>query len=356
MATFEQRESGWWQAKIRRKGYPVQSKTFRLRTDAEAWARQIENEIDRGIFVSRAEAETTTLYTALGRYDREISSLKKGHDPEKYRIAAWRESKLAKRPLASLRASDFAEYRDVRLAAGASAATIRNDLAVISHLFSTCAKEWGIPVVNPIANIRLPRANNARNRRLVHDEENRLLSALDAAEKAGGGQKTNIWMKPAFIVAIETAMRQGELLSLRWEHVNLKRRVAHLPETKNGDARDVPLSSRAVKTLEALPKAIRGSVFMTTASALDQSWRRCVARARRMYEKELRNAGIPSSQITDDPLLLNLTWHDLRHEGTSRLAEKLSMHELMKVTGHKDTRMLARYYHPKAEDLARKIG
>lgn len=356
MASFEQRESGWYQAKVRRKGHPVQSRTFRLKADAEAWARQIENEIDRGVFVSRAEAETTTLYDALGRYDREVSHLKKGHDQEKYRIAAWRESKLAKRSLASLRASDFAEYRDERLAVGASAATIRNDLAVISHLFSTCAKEWGIPVVNPIANIRLPRANNARNRRLVHDEEVRILAAFEAAEKTGGGSRTNVWMKSAFIAAVETAMRQGELLALRWEHVNLKQRVAHLPETKNGDARDVPLSSRAVATLEALPKAIKGQVFMTTASALDQSWRRCVARARRMYEKELKNAGVPAGQIADDPLLLDLAWHDLRHEGTSRLAEKLAIHELMKVTGHKDTRMLARYYHPKAEDLAKKLG
>lgn len=356
MATFELRESGWWQAKIRRKGYTSQSKTFRLRADAESWARSVENEMDRRVFVSREEAETTTLYTVLGRYEKEVSKIKKGHEQERYRIAAWREHKLAKRTLASLRASDFAECRDERLAAGVAAATIRNDFALISHLFSTCAKEWGIPVINPVTNIRLPRANNARNRRLVRDEAERIESAFDAAEKAGGGERTNIWMKPAYIMAVETAMRQGELLALRWENIDLKRCVAHLPETKNGDARDVPLSSRAVATLEALPKAIKGQVLMTTASALDQSWRRCVARARRMYEKELQKTSTPPEQIADDPLLIDLTWHDLRHEGTSRLAEKLAMHELMKVTGHKDARMLARYYHPRAEDLAKKLG
>ena len=350
MATFKQRDSGWWQAVIRRKGYPPQSHSFRLLTDAEAWARQIENEIDRGVFVSRAEAETTSLFTALTRYAREVSRLKKGHDQEKYRIAAWQENKLANRSLASLHPSDFAEYRDERLAAGASPATIRNDLAVISHLMGTAAKEWGIPVVNPIASIRLPRANNARKRRLVEDEEARLLAAFAAAGVAGGGSRANIWIPAAFVVAIETAMRKGELLALRWEHIDLKRRVAHLPETKNGEPRNVPLSSRAVAVLEALPKAIKGQVFMTTASALDQSWRRCLARARWLYEKEL------GSVDADNPMLLDLTWHDLRHEATSRLAEKLALHELMKVTGHKDTRMLARYYHPKAEDLAKKLG
>ena len=150
MATFEQRESGWWQAKIRRKGHPTQSKTFRLKDDAEVWARSVENEMDRGVFVSREEAETTTFYSALGRYENEVSKLKKGYDQEKYRIATWRESKLAKRSLASLRAADFAEYRDSRLEDGASAATIRNDLAIVSHLFTIASKEWGMPLVNPV--------------------------------------------------------------------------------------------------------------------------------------------------------------------------------------------------------------
>lgn len=360
MATIIKRTSAFgevsWQVKVRRKGYPIQTYTSASCGAAEAWGRQVENEMDRGIFVCRKEAESTTLHTALGRYEKEVSKLKKGHEQERYRITAWQDHKLAKRTLASLRATDFAEYRDDRLAAGASAATIRNDLAVISHLFSTCTKEWGIPVENPIANMRLPRANNARDRRLLHGEEERILSAFDAAARTGAGIRENTWIKPAFILAVETAMRQGELLGLRWENVDLKRRVARLPDTKNGTPRDVPLSSRAVTVLEGLPKAIKGEVIMTTPSALDQSFRRCVARARRVYVKECLAEGVPEAQLDDDPMLLNLTWHDLRHEATSRLADKLAMHELMKVTGHKDTRMLARYYHPRAEDLARKLG
>ena len=141
-------------------------------------------------------------------------------------------------------------------------------------------------------------------------------------------------MRPLAVLAIETAMRQGELLKIQWNDVDMKRSQIHLADTKNGTARDVPLSKRAKATLEALPRSIEGKVFGTTQSAVVQAWARACKRA-----------GIEG-----------LTFHDLRHEATSRLAEKLALHELMKVTGHKDTKMLARYYHPRAEDLARKLG
>lgn len=330
MATFEQRDSGWWQAKIRRKGFPQQSGTYPTRIDAEKWARDIENKMDRGIFVSMAEAESTTLSEALERYEREVSKQKKGYDQERYRIRSWRAHDLAMKSLASLRGADFAKYRDERLAVGAAAATVRLDLALISHVFTIAAKEWGIPVQSPIKNIRLPRSNNSRERRLEEGEEDALLGALDAP----AGARSNPWIRPLVVIAMESAMRQGELLALRWENIDLVRRVAHLPETKNGTTRDVPLTSRAKATLEALPRSIDGRVFPTTESALKQSWSRAIKRAE----------------------IEGLHFHDLRHEATSRLAEKLALHELMKVTGHKDTRMLARYYHPRAEDLARKLG
>ena len=95
MASFEQRESGWWQAKVRRKGHATQSRTFEKKVDAEAWARDIENKMDRGIFEDRREAETTTLRTALERYEREITSKKKAQRQEKplghtpFRLVAW---------------------------------------------------------------------------------------------------------------------------------------------------------------------------------------------------------------------------------------------------------------------------
>lgn len=104
-----------------------------------------------------------------------------------------------------------------------------------------------------------------------------------------------------------------ELLSLRWEHIDLKRKVLHLPDTKNGSSRNVPLSSRAVSILEKLPRNLSGKVFSTSETAITEGFQRVVIRAK-----------IP-----------DFRFHDLRHEATSRLAEKLEMHELGKVTGHK---------------------
>lgn len=355
MATIREKGKHQWHVQIRRSGYPVQTKTLNTKAEAEVWARQIENEMDRGIFVSRAEAESTTLDDALDRYKREVSAGKKGCEQEKFRIKTWRENDLALRSLASLRGSDFAKFRDERLAAGAAAATVRLDLAVISHVFTIAAKEWGIPVQNPIANIRLPRQNNARERRLAPDEVRYLLAAVDdpgESTLAEDGDRRNIYMPALVRVAIETAMRQGEMLALTWTNVDTSSRVAKLPDTKNGTVRNVPLSTAAVEAFKRLPRSIGGRVFVTTASAVKQSWSRAVARAQRNYLADCKiHEREPVAGFLDE-----LTFHDLRHEATSRLAEKLALHELMKVTGHKDTRMLARYYHPRAEDLAKKLG
>lgn len=359
MASFEQRESGWWQAKIRRLGHPTQSRTFEKKTDAEVWARQIESEIDRGVFVSRAEAERTTLKAALERYEREITPRKRGAPQERYRIRSLLSHDLAKRTLAATRGADVAQYRDDEAARGMSASTISKALSLLGHLFETARKEWGIEVDNPVKKISKPKISNARERRLSGEEWAYLQAALDdpgdavMSEKRGDRRNTQTPLIARW--AVETAMRQGEILALDWKHVDLDKRTAHLPKTKNGTARTVPLSTAAVSILAGRGNVTRlrkGKVFPTTASALKQSFNRAVARGRRLYLDDCEKAARePISGFLDD-----LTFHDLRHEATSRLAEKLMMHELMKVTGHKDTRMLARYYHPRAEDLAKKLG
>jgi integrase len=130
-------------------------------------------------------------------------------------------------------------------------------------------------------------------------------------------------------------MRRSEILSLRWADVFFDDRYVRLHDTKNGEARDVPLSSRAVATLAALPRHINGRVFPITPDALKKAFVRACERAG----------------------LENLHFHDLRHEATSRIAERLdNILELSAVTGHKTVQMLKRYYHPRATDLALKLG
>jgi integrase len=323
MATIRKKGNLQWHVQIRKKGFEPVTKTFNTRTNAQLWAKSVESEMGRGLYVSREEAERTTLSDALLRYKNEVSPKKKGYAQEVVRINRWLKEPLATRSLASLRSTDFAKLMDERLKE-ISPATLHRDFSIISHVFTICNKKWGIAVANPLSNIIKPSINNGRKRRLEGDEESRLLAALFNSK--------NHWMRPIAEFAIETAMRQGELLKLTWKDVSAI--SIHLPDTKNGMSRDVPLSKRAKAILDTLPRSINGSVFQITQPTIAQA-----------FPRACKRAGIEG-----------LTFHDLRHEATSRLAQKLPMHDLMKVTGHKDTKMLARYYHPKMEDLARMLG
>ncbi len=333
MATFRKRGLYQWQAQVRKKGHPLQTKTFDTRAAAEIWARAIEYEMDQGLFVSRAEAESTTLKELLERYLAEVTPLKKGAAPESARIQAFMKQPLALRFVAGIRGVDIARYRDERLRK-VCPGTAKRDLTILSHLFEVARKEWGIHVHNPVRDIKLPPHSRARERRLQpgedgeESEETRLLKACREAR--------NPHLLPIVQLALETAMRQGELISLRWENVDLNRCIAHLPDTKNGESRTVPLSTTAIKVLRALPRSINGQVFPgLTTEAVKRAYTRAV---RRTDIKDLR-------------------FHDLRHEATTRLFEKgLNIMEVASITGHKDLRMLRRYTHLKAEDLARKLG
>ena len=313
MATFRKRGPYQWQAQVRKKGYPLQTRTFDTRATAETWARAIEVEMDRGLFVSRAEAESTTLKELLERYREEVTPLKKGAAPEAARIRALLRHPLAQRFVASIRGVDIARYRNERLNK-VSPGTVKRDLVILSHLFEVARKEWGIHVHNPVRDIKLPPHSKARERRLQpgekgeESEESRLLQACRQAR--------NPHLLPIVQLALETAMRQGELVSLRWEHIDLNRRIAHLPDTKNGESRTVPLSTAAVKVLRALPRSLHGQVFpgLTTEAV------------KRAYIRATRRAGIE-----------DLRFHDLRHEATTRLFEKgLNIMEVASITGHKD--------------------
>jgi len=332
---------GKWQAKIRKRGYPPISKTFLRKQDADAWARQQEAEMDRGAWRDRSSADSTTLYALLDRYKKDVVPTKRGAEVEALRVETVQRDEIARYKLSGLSPLVLADWRDRRLAAGCVGATVRRELDILSACFNWARRELMIAVENPVSSIRRPPPSKARERRLEGDEEVRLIAALKDGPgvrpdgKAYRQGTRNAWIRPVVELAIETAMRRGELLSLMWENVNLPRCTAYLPDTKNGESRTVPLSSRAVAILSGLPRSIAGRVFPITANALKIA-----------FERATRRAGIG-----------DFRFHDLRHEATSRLAERLpNLIELASVTGHKDLRMLKRYYHPRAEDLAKKLG
>ena len=185
MATFQKRASGYWQARVRRDGYPIRSQTFPTRADAEVWARQQEAEMDRGVYIDRTEAEKNTLANILKRYAREVSPTKRGKDLEIARIAALCEEKFTHTKMAALSTSQFAEWRDKRLQC-VSGSTVNRELNIMSAAINRARKEWGVHCDNPIALLSRPKENKARERRLVDDEEQRLLSALDCPPREKG--------------------------------------------------------------------------------------------------------------------------------------------------------------------------
>jgi integrase len=356
VATITKRGDSQWQAKVRMKGFPAQSKTFLYKEDAERWARATERELETSGFVDRKEAERTTLGQLLERYQRDITPHKKSADIEKVKIdVLLRDPLLTGIAMSALGSADIAAWRDRRLKK-VSGATVNRELNILSAAINVARREWRIHVENPVPLVTRPEASRARDRRLTDEEERYLFAALGEVPRRANGTlgdgARNPYLLPVVKLALETAMRRGELLALDWQHVDLKHCVAHLPDTKNGDARTVPLSSRAVAVFKAMPKPHKGQVFPLTPMALRLGVTRGQKRARARYAEDCAAQGNDASPA----FLADLHFHDTRHEATSRMAEKLNVLELSAVTGHKDLRMLKRYYHPRAQDLAKKLG
>lgn len=338
------RKPGRWQARVRRHGLPPLSKSFSTKAAAEAWARAQESSFESGTWKDDSQARSTTLRSILQLYAVKVVPSKKGRLADEARIRTLLDDPLSRYTLASLDTGALARWRDSRLAGGAKGSTVNRELNLISSVINWARKDLMIQAENPIALMRRPKNPPGRDRRLEPGEEQRLLDVMSSYKAEQAGHKRtgaylrgtrNPYLKPLVMLALETAMRQGELLDLRWEHVDLRKRIAHLPSTKNGDSRSVPLSSKAANILESMHIQPEGRVFPLTADALKKAWKRATI-----------SAG-----------LKDLRFHDLRHEATSRIAEKLpNVIELSAVTGHKDLKMLKRYYHPRAEDLALKLG
>ncbi|MET3134121.1 integrase [Oxalobacteraceae bacterium GrIS 1.11] len=366
MATISRRGDLQWQVKVRRKGFPAQSRTFMYREDAEKWARGLERELETSGFIDRREADKNTLRAILEKYRDEVTPSKKAADIEAIKIGViLKDTILPELKMSAITSAAVAAWRDRRLAQ-VTGGTVNREIDILSSALNHARREWGIHVENPIPYVKRPEKSRARERRFSPDEERYLFAALDEGERKADGTfgkgARNVWLAPLVKLALETAMRRGELLALDWKHIDLVRRTAHLPDTKNGDSRTVPLSLRAIEILKSLPRVDEPSedeeerqtdpVFRTTAMALRKGFVRALERAKAKYVQDCKDARKrPVAAFLDD-----FRFHDTRHEAASRLAEKLTnVLELSAVTGHKDLRMLKRYYHPRAEDLARKL-
>jgi integrase len=326
VATIRRRGSTW-QVQIRRHGHAPLSRTFRLKPDAELWARQKEAQLDRGeLPVDTRVLRSHTLADLLERYGATIVPRKRSADRERYMLRVILRHPMARLSLHRLTPAEVARYRDDRLAA-VSGDTVRRELAIVRHCLEVARKEWGFVLPsNPVHQVKLPRPNSPRERRAAVGELERLLSACEATSCR--------WLPAIIQLAVETGMRRSELLAMRWDDVNLGARTVLLRNTKNGLPRTVPLSVLALKIIRHMPR-FGEMVFGVSANAVRLAWERLKRRA----------------QVSD------LRFHDLRHEAVSRFFEKgLNMPEVAAISGHRDPRMLMRYTHPKAEAIAIKLG
>ncbi len=328
MAGFRLRNNKW-QARIQRDGYPDLAKSFDNKSDAIRWATKVEAEMDRGSYINTALAERTTFAELILRYLQEVTPKTKSAREDGFRLRALARKPIAKYSMVALTPSRIAEYRDNRLKEVSSGTVIR-ELAYFSSVINHARREWGININNPIPLIKKPETPPSRTRVLSDSEKERLFDVLKPRFK-----NSNPWILFIVQFAIETAMRQGEILSLRWLDIDLTKRTAHLETTKNGDRRTVPLSTRAVQILQEIPRSIDGRVFPMNRPALCAN-----------FESACKRANIE-----------DLHFHDLRHTAITNMASKFSnILELSAVTGHRQLSMLRKYYHPRAEDLALKLG
>jgi integrase len=319
MATIRKRGKRW-EAQVRIKGHASQSRSFATRVEAVSWSREAE--------AARAEAslDGPTIAQLLARYERELTPLKRGAEQERHKIAMLRRSSIADKTIGRLTAQQIVQYRDQRLSV-VKGSTVRRELALLRHCIEIARKEWGLSLVNNVVGlVRFPPPGRARDVRLNPKEIDALWVAIESSKAW--------YIKPIITLAIETGMRRGEILSLKWQFINLQESLVQLPLTKNGSARTVPLSPAAGDCLAQLPVRDAQLVFPVSKYALRQTWVRVT-----------KKAGISGFRF-----------HDLRHEALSRLFELgLSVPEVQLIGGHKTISQLLRYVHPRPRQVAEKL-
>ncbi|WP_080442204.1 site-specific integrase [Burkholderia ubonensis] len=289
--------------------------------------RSVESAMDRREHPTSRLSEQTTLADVLTRYRDTVVPTFKGARPTTYRINTILRHPMSRCSMTDLTPTVVAAWRDDRLRKVSPGSLLR-EIAILRSAVRRARNDWGIEIQEcPIGKITKPKDNPSRERRVTPEEESRLY--------AGCEKSRNAYLRPAIEFAIHTAMRQGEIISLRWENVDLNRQTACLPTTKNGKSRTVPLSTRAVEVLQALPPDTERVFDGLSIYSVRHAFRR----------------------LTERQGVHDLHFHDLRHEAISRFVERgLNLIEVASISGHQTLQMLKRYTHLRAEDLAKKLG
>jgi integrase len=318
---------GKWQAMIRRKFAKPIYKTFTLKEDAHKWARQIETDIEKGIFQDTNEAYKVTLRAILLEYKDKVSILKKGYNQEAAMITKFVRNPLTDLPLAKVTASAVLDFRD-NLAKDYKGATVNKYLNLISISMQYAERIKGIFLPHkPMTVVKRLRVDPFQGQVIEPNEEQLLLSKAEESKL--------YWLKCAIILGIDCGVRRGEIFKLKYQDIDFQKHTAILWDTKNGSNRTIGLSQRAVDELKKLPVGMDGELF-----------RQKSPHTFRFYYRQLqRRTGIFKR------------FHDTRHTfATRRTNEGWSIVELSQQGGWKQLQVLKRYTHIKPESLAKKLG
>ena len=318
-----QRTGSKWRVQVYVKGVRA-SATFRTKQEASAWA------LERDAELTGAKLPAKSFGDAMLRFSRDVAPTRAGGDWEIIRLKAMQAWPIAKRRLAGLAGNDFADWRDARLA-DRKPGTVAREMNLMRAVLEHARRDWHWLRANPMQDVRWPAVPKGRKRRLSGDEVTGIATAFGVNDELRAETATQR-VGLAFLFALETAMRSGEICALTWENVYLSSQYVVLPRTKNGDEREVALSSRAVAILEALPKG-GGPVFGLDDALRDALWRK-----------------------TRPETHHDIHFHDTRAEAIWRLSKKLDVLQLARMIGHRDIRSLLIYYDESAADMAKRLG
>jgi integrase len=362
MSTIEKRKNGQYRAKVRRYGVS-QTRTFKTRRAAEDWATQIEGRASNGDLPIQRPSATTLEVAIEWLLDRVAP--RDPNQPQKRRGPTqharnqvvygnyWLKEPIAKSFLHTISKADLIEWRREALDEdnrdpgeftgpnaefGRQAAIHR--LNFLSLVFNQWVDLKKAQLVNPVGRGVRPSMPKHRTRRLILDEEHRLLTACSNSGSP--------WLRSMVEFALGTAMRQGEILGIKWRHVNFDQATVYLPKTKNGEERTVPLFPSMVDLLRR--RAQGTSEFPPISAMIDEA----------VFPPQTGRAvthACTAACKSVSPPLEDLHFHDLRHEATSRLFEHTDLRdlEIAMITGHRSLEMLDRYKHLRANRLSSRM-
>lgn len=332
-----------YRARVIRRGYPTQSKTFNTRLEAVKWARNIEAKIDEGHFESnsmrskRMLDQSMPFSDAANRYIETHSIHKKNYRSEtgifKLLIKRWQDKTVSQ-----VDKTEVLALRNELVSLGRSGDTINHYFNAISKLYQMLVDEQSISVQNPIKSIKRMPASKSRNVRLKGGDEEIFIKYCR--------QSNNLILPYIVEMAIETGMRQGELMNIKWSDIDLNYRRINLHKTKNGKSRQVPLTLKAIQIIHRLEhlKQNNERLFPCSTAALRKGFQRAKKNAKATWTK-------PGKNPFED-----LRFHDLRHEALSRLSDAgLNVIELAHIAGHASLAMTQKYVHPSHDAIFTKL-